>query len=563
MTAPSVRIWKFGAKFRDKAAQHSAHDIIFKANIYRNTLVDLERKRRDAVAETLRQLSPTLFALDQSAEQLDQDLEVLKKQVDDARVLTRSKAIDPKLKAQIIVVRENRKNVYKQIKSMKSVLYRDTNFMAIQDAIEVKHSLAEKDARSKCGIFWGSYLVVEEARKNDRKGAPPRFKSFESAGRIAVQVQGGCDVSDLFNGKSPHIQIDPPPPNSGKNPYRAARIRIGSDSSKKPVWLDFVVKIHRDPPSDSRVKWVWLHAKRVGTHIEWSLQIILAKDVWDDPLRCLEDEKVIAVDVGWRKLDSGIRVAYWADNSGKEGQVVIPQDQVDRMFKVRDLRSIQDKKFDAIRVFFKDEMKKHQIPQWMIDRTAFIDKWKSTRRMASVVVSWRDNRFQGDAVFFGIMEAWRKQNRHLYDWERAQAEGFLRWRDNLYQDFACHISRNYGKVIIEDIDWRIFAKLPENLSEKQINEYIRWHNKLAAVSYLNTEIKARVSKLDRDPSEWTTQACNVCSTIDNFDAEKELNHTCSKCGTKWDQDSNAAKNLLKWNASGGSGGGKVMAARSP
>lgn len=558
-----ARIWSFGAKFNDKIVAEQAREILYKSHTYRNALVELEKKRRESVAETLRQIDPNLFAMEESIAKLEVDKEILKDMIDDARIITRSRAIDANLKLRLVVLKKQLKDLYKQTKIIKKVLYQDPAFKTGQDKIEEDFRNAWRDARKNCGVFWGTYLAIEEARGNDRKGAPPRFCQFESEGRISVQIQGGCNAADIFSGKSPHVQIDPPPAGSGKNPYRTARIRIGSDQSKKPIWLQFVVKIHRQLPADSRIKWVWLHAIRIGTHIKWNLQIVMTRSGWDDPARCLDEEKTVAIDVGWRKLATGIRVASWIDNQGKTGEVNIPQEQVDRMLKVRDLRSIRDKKFDDIKSFCVDEMKKYQAPQWLIDRMAFINNWRSQKRLASIAIFWRNNRFQGDDAFFGNIEAWRRQDKHLYEWERSQAQKFLWWRENLYRNVAAHLSRDYGKAIIEDVDWRIFAKLPDNLSEKEINTYIRWYNKIAAVSYLNTSIKEKMSKLVRDPPEWTTQACNVCSTVDNFDAEKDLFHTCSKCGTRWDQDNNAAKNLLKWHASGRGGGNIAVAARSP
>lgn len=558
-----ARIWSFGAKFNDKVVAEQAREILYQAHTYRNRLIELERKRRESVSELLRQIDPNLLAMEEGIIALEIGLKLLKEQVDDARIVSRSRAVDPVLADEIRIRRGHRRDLYKQTKIIKTRLYQDPVFKAKQDKIEDDFQAAWKDARAQCGIFWGTYLTIEEARENDRKGAPPRFHPFESEGRIAVQIQGGCDTAALFSGKSAHVQIDPPAAGSGKNPYLNARIRIGSDQKKKPIWLPFVVKIHRSLPTDGRVKWIWLHAIRVATHLKWELQIVTTRDSWDDPGRCLDEEKVVAIDVGWRKLATGIRVASWVDNQGKTGEVNIPQEQVDRMLKVRDIRSIRDKKFNDIKAFCVDELVKHQAPQWMIDRMAFLNKWRSQKRLASIAIFWRDNRFQGDTAFFGVIEAWRKQDKHLYEWERAQARGFLCWRDNFYKNVAAHMSRNYGKAIIEDVDWRIFAKLPDHLSTKEIKEYIRWYNKIAAVSYLNTAIKEKMSKLVRDPPEWTTQACNVCSTIDHFDAEKDLFHTCSKCGTKWDQDNNAAKNLLKWHASGGGGGSIAVAARSP
>ncbi|MDP2949729.1 MAG: zinc ribbon domain-containing protein, partial [Chloroflexota bacterium] len=47
------------------------------------------------------------------------------------------------------------------------------------------------------------------------------------------------------------------------------------------------------------------------------------------------------------------------------------------------------------------------------------------------------------------------------------------------------------------------------------------------------------------PAQYTTQECSYCANREQFDARKEVRHRCSRCGGEWDQDENAARNLLK------------------
>jgi hypothetical protein len=46
------------------------------------------------------------------------------------------------------------------------------------------------------------------------------------------------------------------------------------------------------------------------------------------------------------------------------------------------------------------------------------------------------------------------------------------------------------------------------------------------------------------PMKNTTKECQACGSIEEWDQGKVLHHTCSKCGLRWDQDDNAAQNLL-------------------
>jgi transposase len=41
----------------------------------------------------------------------------------------------------------------------------------------------------------------------------------------------------------------------------------------------------------------------------------------------------------------------------------------------------------------------------------------------------------------------------------------------------------------------------------------------------------------------TTKRCHACGSMEEFD-RRELTHTCSTCSLLWDQDYNAAMNML-------------------
>jgi transposase len=42
----------------------------------------------------------------------------------------------------------------------------------------------------------------------------------------------------------------------------------------------------------------------------------------------------------------------------------------------------------------------------------------------------------------------------------------------------------------------------------------------------------------------STRTCHVCGLVEKFDAKQYIFHACSGCGSTWDQDDNAAANLL-------------------
>ena len=74
------RIWSFGCK-APKVGLELAEDQLKKAHDYRNTLVEIERNRRDACAQVIRAFSPELKGLQDEGEALKEKIEVLQAEI--------------------------------------------------------------------------------------------------------------------------------------------------------------------------------------------------------------------------------------------------------------------------------------------------------------------------------------------------------------------------------------------------------------------------------------------------------------------------------------------------
>jgi transposase len=46
------------------------------------------------------------------------------------------------------------------------------------------------------------------------------------------------------------------------------------------------------------------------------------------------------------------------------------------------------------------------------------------------------------------------------------------------------------------------------------------------------------------PGAYSTSTCHACQTVENWDQSATVIHRCGNCGALWDQDQNAAINLL-------------------
>jgi transposase len=142
------------------------------------------------------------------------------------------------------------------------------------------------------------------------------------------------------------------------------------------------------------------------------------------------------------------------------------------------------------------------------------------------------------------LEAWRYHDDHLRTWQVGQRESALRSRREIYRLFAVGLARRYGTLVLEDFDLRPMARRPKRTDAPRENETARSNRHRVAVSKLRDALtQAFGGAVEIDPAG-TTHLCHRCGTHNDFDAAEHLIHRCVNCETTWDQDENAARNLL-------------------
>ena len=372
---------------------------------------------------------------------------------------------------------------------------------------------------------------------------------------MVVQLQGGLSPAEAFAGADRRFRLEPVPDEAWDNgaPKRLQRtrawVRVDSDG-REPVWAVVPVTLHRPIPDDARIKWVYLIRRRVASKDNWSLCLVLSRQSgWMKT--DLARGGCVGIDIGWRLVPDGLRVAYWVGDDGRSGQLVLPLRDVGRWQKAQDLQSIRSKNFDAVVLRLANWLRGRDLPDWLIERTKTLRQWRSQARLASVAIHWRGNRFDGDGEIFDAIEAWRKQDKHLWEWEHNQRRKAAAWREDTYRQLAAKLSRAYRTVCLEKTDWRQLARQakPEEEGNAQAAHYMR----TASPGQLTRLLAERFAEVVRVDPAHTTQRCHACGKLTPFDAAAQLTTTCRHCGAEWDQDFNAACNLL-----GGAARGPVM-----
>jgi transposase len=405
-----------------------------------------------------------------------------------------------------------------------------------------------KVARGKSGLYWGTYLHTEQSfEKAKHSHTDPGFKHFNGDGHLAVQIQKGMSSGDVF-GEGGYVRIDAVPDEAWSSPIRGERrrlsktrlwFRVGSEG-RKPVWAVFPMTMHRPLPPESRIKWVHLIRERIGTQYRYSVNF--AVEYPSEPV-IETGEGTVAIDIGWRLMEDGLRVAYWYDSQGKEGELKLPLRILTALQKCDDIRSIRDDNFNKTKAELCGLLPWMELPEWFQKDTATLHLWRSTGRLAALALKWRDNRFDGDAEAYETMGAWRKRDKHLLDYEANLRDKTLTHRREIYRVFASELREKYDTVILEAFDLRDIAEQPEPEEGPKEHTGSRTRRPIAALSQLRQSIKDSGLRIVEVSPKNTSRRCHVCGHIEvGF---TEVQHQCSNCGSVWDRDSNAAINILR------------------
>lgn len=428
--------------------------------------------------------------------------------------------------------------------------------------IESGRKELQKDVQHESGLYWGNYDDViasyDVARKRAmREGRELRFHRFDGTGKISVRWQNGLPVPELFNCADTRLQINPVPEAAWYSDKRwerrklartKVRIRITSDENRKPIWLELPVIIHRPLPEDGIIRSASVIREKVGDKYSYKLVITVAFE----PIQHIPAKNTaVGIDLGWRSVKNGLRVAFWKDELGNGDDLVIPNRAISQFEKLDDLKSIRDKHFNDIRntllTFLTDN--KDNLPDWLEEGTAMLAQWRSKGRLVFLIRKWQENRFSEDQEIVICLKEWMKQDKHLWDWESNLRDQIIKHRREIYRIFAAKIAKKYNHVFIEDFDLRAVAKKQSPEKGTAGSVPADKQRTIASVSTLRQAIinacRREGAEVVKVPSAYTTVECHVCGHMEKFDAAGHIFRTCPKCKKIWDQDENAAINILR------------------
>jgi hypothetical protein len=360
-------------------------------------------------------------------------------------------------------------------------------------------------------------------------------------------------------------------------------MQFGWGPAQRPsTWIRFPLTHHRRMPEDAEILWAYIHRWRVGIHYEWRVQFTIESDTFHRPEVPLAAGGTCAIDIGWRRIfdaagnQIGLRVAYLVDEHGHEREIRAPDGLWQRLAKVYSIAQIRSRALDSARDRLVTWVGDRGMPAWFTDRAKGLAQWRSPRKLQRLIDTWQreENRFeedgtlrtvlQDDAEMLAMLQAWAKQDRHLGSWEAHMRDRTIAHRREVWRQVATELARTYQTILVEDglcrsdgrehqmkiVDIEGWDKLPPEEGDPHEGREQRRQSRMAAPGELRLAISHATHKtastvIDVSRGKKSTRECAWCGHCQaHADFAGSIEIQCESCQRLWDQDANAARNLL-------------------
>lgn len=580
---PPVRNYLYGAKAPAGPDREVVDDQMRLAAAYRNARVAVELERRRRVDEAVVAAVPAVAEVEQAIAAREAELAAVRGEIRAGNSRARRKTRGTPTQREAAAERDQAlRELWARRAALRRAAFADpavkVRLKAVDAWVKAEHKRVYNE--DFAALYWGTKSAVDQATRKLGSGPPPDYVRFRGDGHIAVQVQGGAAADAVTGGLDQYVRVrslgDHP-----RKPHAVLSLRVGTvPGGRAPVWVHTRFRLHRPLPPGSRVKSAHLLRTRVGVRDRWEVMFSVAGAA--GPVDRAAAGQV-GVDVGWRRLPGGgLRVAVWAGDDGRTGELVLPPAYVaDARRAEEEVQSTRKRLFNAMLARVVAWAAEHPLPAAWTTPTAAdphppahnLAQWESHGRLWRLAAFWRAHRLPGDAAILGAWAPWRThapgayptwaahhaavraaaeteltawviQDLHLLEVERGLVARTKNYRREQFRLLACRLRRAYRTVAVEDIDWT------EDVLRKPVAEcddrpdLTKAYHRMGAPGTLVRILTEQAAVTDRVPPFGTTVLCHVCGGRCEFD-RRRVRHTCEHCGAEWDQDYNAARNLLE------------------
>lgn len=544
-------------------AEHARQRAMWDALVHADNRA--ERAIWDA-ARSVPEIDATITTIDSLSEQITTAVTARKA----ARAKARAKVDTPELDAQIATLAEQRKAARKQLWPLLKD-WRKANkdtLKAIEDQRrDDNRTLRTRDAN---GLYWCNSGRVLDSFERGRKLAKKRGGRMRFAdptrtdGIIAVNIPRsptglGCSMHELMTGAISPLHIKPVPSDIETRPRAERRhlakswlsIRIDHAGNR----LELPIVIHRLPPPDARIKSAQLTWRQEGERTRWQLALTLSS-----PAQAIAHPSPHAcgIDVGWRlQPDGGLLIATLIGTDNAQQRFILPAKWMTALDQTERLQQHVDNE-----TLILAQAWHNQVADLPDDLRQPLMAWRPKlgarhvdceRLHAAIRCRLLDAKAKGPDTRADLPDGfrhWYNRYRHLLVWRDNLRAKMLRQRREHYRLWARQIASRYALIGIEKIDLADMARTktrdPED-GDNPLHQAARAQRQRAAVYSFLQELKHQASKhgaqISEIPAKNTTLECHTCGERSQQRDRTARVWSCPN-GHVWDQDLNAARNIL-------------------
>jgi hypothetical protein len=554
---------------------------ISRAHQLRNKLTEIELGYQEKVAGAWAahpQIAAGLEREDAAAAQAQE----LAAQIKAARSRDRSARPDPGLTAELKEARVARREAREEVKALKERYYAAQIKPAILDAAEARGAdlKATYGEATGEGLYWATYndtadhhrasVARMKALRAAGQPAQVRFRRWTGEGTLAVQLQRQAGDGKWRNVATVSPWQDPDEFSAMPRHQRRAaaregilRFRVGSEDHAAIVTVPVV--LHRMIPAAADITGMRISRRVLAGKPSVSVSITVR--VSKIPART--EGPLVAVHSGWRALpDGALRVAVAAGagrppanlagavrdqvvrDHGDWAEIVVPAGWRNIQARTEKIRGRRDTGMDALKGRLLAWLAGHPAAREDADPESTMAAWRSQARFAAIALRWRDQPPGGGAEITADLEAWRRQDKHLWQWEAHERDQLGRMRDEAWRRCAAWICASAAVVVMDEWDVAAVTRRPDvTEADDPQARAARANRVLASPGYLRSRIgsaaRGRGVTVTEPPASVSPAAHYACGTLlDPEQRRRQVMVWCPRCERMVDQDWNALQHLL-------------------
>lgn len=447
---------------------------------------------------------------------------------------------DPGVKAQIADAKERRKNLWGRLKERRKEWRESPETKTAERALHEADLERDRSIRAQYSerVTWQTRGLREAAVKSAVSAAMASGEEMRLRRRFTGEgVLGGQTTSRLFEIAPVDPRAwDPATPRGDRRRFQRTTVRFRAASrGGEGVWVTLPMVQHRPLPEGAEIVAAKLVRRRHATWWRYEIQLTLRMPELssDAPVA----PGVVGIDLGWRTFADGVRAAYWWGSDGQHGEIVVPRRVQESLDKAESIRSVRDVNLSALKAELRAVLDQTWEAAGCAEQRQWMSNWRAPRKFAALRERWR--RLSPSTVPTAL-DAWYHRDRHLWQYETGLRTAALLHRDEVFAVEVARLAERYGAVGLE--------------AEED-------HGKLMDLTRLATQERAPaagvrqrtgMSRLrDLVTRKWGQRVVAVAAahTTANhacggkFVTGPSLILTCEQCGSRRDQDANAAKNI--------------------